>query len=158
MGISPQDTSPQDTGPQDAGHGTILIVEDDPLVRVVLAAAIEDADFDVTIAESADEALRQLSSGLMPRAVVTDIEMAGSLDGLGLARWLSERRAGIGILVVSGRQAPGVGDLPGGVRFCPTLCPGPAPGRDPCRHRDAGPGRMNADSRSSRPGRLRGAA
>jgi DNA-binding response OmpR family regulator len=144
MGISPQDTSPQDTG-----HGTILIVEDDPLVRVVLAAAIEDADFDVTIAESADEALRQLSSGLMPRAVVTDIEMAGSLDGLGLARWLSERRAGIGILVVSGRQAPGVGDLPGGVRF---LAKPFALGRllDAIHAaiRDAGPGRMNADSRS----------
>ncbi len=145
MGIG----SPQDTSPQDSGHGTILIVEDDPLVRVVLAAAVEDAGFDVTIAESADDALRQLSSGLMPRAVVTDIEMAGSLDGLGLARWLSERRAGIGILVVSGRQAPGAGDLPGGVRF---LAKPFALGRllDAIHAaiRDAGPGRMNADSRS----------
>jgi DNA-binding response OmpR family regulator len=101
----------------ESGNATILIVEDDPLVRVVLSAAIEDAGFDVTIADSGDDALRQLSCGLRPRAVVTDIEMAGSLDGIGLARWLTEYRAGTGILVVSGRQAPGAGDLPRGVQF-----------------------------------------
>lgn len=147
MGISPQEFGQEPR--QDAGHGTILIVEDDPLVRVVLAAAVEDAGYDVTIADSADDALHQLSSGLMPRAVVTDIEMAGSLDGLGLARRLSERRAGIGILVVSGRQAPGAGDLPLGVHF---LAKPFALNRllDAIHAaiRDAGPGRMNAELRS----------
>ena len=52
------------------------------------------------------------------QVLVTDVEMAGgSMDGFALARQVRTRWPRIAIIVVSGRQTPGPGDLPEGVEF-----------------------------------------
>jgi hypothetical protein len=56
------------------------------------------------------------------RAVVTDVEMPGRLNGFALGRHVTEKRPFIGLVVVSGRQRPGPDDLPdGGLASWPNL-------------------------------------
>lgn len=102
---------------QGPGPETILLVEDDPLVQIVVAEALEDAGFSVVTAETGDEAMQRLSSGFVPLAIVTDIELPGSTNGTQLAWWASRHQADVDVLVISGRQAVNVEDLPHGVLF-----------------------------------------
>jgi CheY-like chemotaxis protein len=68
----------------------VLVVDDDPLIRVALRAVLEDAGFTVVEAEHGVDALLQLSSGaLMPSLIVLDLAMPG-LDGTELLEALDE--------------------------------------------------------------------
>jgi CheY-like chemotaxis protein len=81
---------------------TILLVEDEALIRAMLVMEFEDAGFEVLEAGSADEAVALLAGGREAAVVVTDVRMPGRLDGLGLAAWLAEHRAGLPVVVTSG--------------------------------------------------------
>lgn len=85
---------------------SVLLVEDEALIRLMLAAEFEDGGFHVHEAGSADEAVRLLDAGLEVAAIVTDVRMPGSMDGLGLAEWLARHRPGLPVVVVSGYVAP----------------------------------------------------
>ncbi len=80
----------------------MLVVEDEALIRLMLAAEFEDGGFKVHEAGSADEAVRLLEAGLQVAAVVTDVRMPGSMDGLGLAAWLADRRPSLRVVIISG--------------------------------------------------------
>jgi len=82
----------------------VLIVEDEPLVRLTGADLLADAGFDVLEASNADEALRILEATPAVRVVFSDVEMPGSTDGLGLARNICRRWPSIGIVLTSGRR------------------------------------------------------
>jgi Response regulator receiver domain len=64
----------------------ILIVEDELLIRMDAAEAIEAAGFEVIQAGNADEAIVILTARPDIHVVFTDIQMPGSMDGLKLAR------------------------------------------------------------------------
>jgi DNA-binding NtrC family response regulator len=81
---------------------SVLLVEDEALIRMMLAGEFEDGGFDVHEANSADQAVRLLEDDLDVAAVVTDVRMPGSMDGLGLVAWLADRRPGLPVLVISG--------------------------------------------------------
>jgi CheY-like chemotaxis protein len=81
---------------------TILVVEDEILVRTVVAAYLRDCGFDVIEADNADEAVRVLEAGVRIDIVFSDINMPGSLDGFGLAQWLRRERPGLKIILTSG--------------------------------------------------------
>jgi CheY-like chemotaxis protein len=95
----------------------VLIVEDEPLVRLRAMQTIEDAGFEVIEAADADEAIRMLESRNDIRVVFTDIQMPGSMDGLKLAHAIRNRWPPIKIIVTSGRGHVGEQDLPEGGRF-----------------------------------------
>jgi CheY-like chemotaxis protein len=95
----------------------ILVVEDEPLVRMFLADALDEAGFKVFEAVNADEALTILQARPDVQAVITDIEMPGSMNGIALAKAVQDRWPGIGLLVTSGRVRPGPDDLPADVAF-----------------------------------------
>ncbi|MGF9761889.1 response regulator [Microvirga sp. 0TCS3.31] len=95
----------------------ILVVEDEPLVRMFLADALDEAGFKVFEAVNADEAVTLLQARPDIQALVTDIEMPGSMNGIGLARVVRDRWPGIGLLITSGRVRPGADDLPADVAF-----------------------------------------
>jgi DNA-binding NtrC family response regulator len=82
----------------------VLIVEDEPFVRLSGVDLLAGAGFEVLEAGNAGEALRILEATPEVRIVFTDVEMPGSLDGLGLARNICQRWPGIGIVVTSGRN------------------------------------------------------
>ncbi len=80
----------------------VLIVEDEPLVRLMGADLLAEAGFEVLEAGNAGEALRILEATPEICVVFSDVEMPGSLDGLGLARKICRRWPRIGILLTSG--------------------------------------------------------
>ena len=90
----------------------VLIVEDEPLVRLVGADVLSDAGFDVIEAANAQEALEVLYTCPDVRVVFTDVEMPGSLDGVGLAWRIRELWPHIGVLITSGRWRPMAATIP----------------------------------------------
>jgi len=91
----------------------VLVVEDDVLVRLAVAAYLRECGFDVVEVGSADEAIRVLEAGIPVDIVFSDVNMPGSLDGFGLAQWLRRERPGLKIILTSGaaRKAKAAGDL-----------------------------------------------
>jgi DNA-binding NtrC family response regulator len=81
---------------------SVLVVEDEALIRMMLAGEFEDGGFEVHEAGGADGAIALLEAGLEVAVVVTDVRMPGSMDGLGLAAWLADRRPGLPVVIVSG--------------------------------------------------------
>ncbi|MEP9367972.1 response regulator [Xanthobacter sp. VNH20] len=81
---------------------TILVVEDEPLVRLVIAEALRDQGFRVVEAASAEEAVLALASGIAVNLVFTDVRMPGVLDGIAFAQWLKRERADLPVLITSG--------------------------------------------------------
>jgi CheY-like chemotaxis protein len=100
--------------------GIVLLVEDEALVRMFAADVLRDEGcFKVAEVVNADEALTVLEARADVRALVTDVEMLGSLDGFTLARVVKQAWPNIGIVVTSGRMAPGPKGLPSGALFIP---------------------------------------
>ena len=96
----------------------ILVVEDEPLVRMFLSDFLDEAGFKVFEAVNADEAVSILQARPDIQAVVTDVEMpTGSMNGFELARVVRERWSGVGLVITSGRERPGPDDLPDDVAF-----------------------------------------
>ena len=95
----------------------VLIVEDEPLIRIAAVVIIEDAGFEVIEAASTDEAIRILECRSDIRVVFTDLHLPGSMDGLKLAHAVRNRWPPIKIIVTSGRGLITEHDLPEGSRF-----------------------------------------
>ena len=95
----------------------VLIVEDEMLLRMRAVEMVEDAGYTPIEAMDADEAVAILESRSDIALVCTDIQMPGSMDGLGLAHVVHKRWPLIKILVVSGQLKPAGIDLPPCSRF-----------------------------------------
>lgn len=95
---------------------TVLVVEDDFLVRLCAADALSDAGFNVLQAASGPDAMRILEDGPVD-VVFTDINMPGAFDGAGLALRVKRRWPKTVLVVTSGRGCPEE-DL-GDTRFLP---------------------------------------
>ena len=95
---------------------TILLVEDEVLIRMMLADELRGRGFNVVEAQNADEALTLLQTLLQSRVpvglVLTDVQLPGSMDGIGLARLLRATRPELKVVIASGNIscAPG-GDI-----------------------------------------------
>ena len=87
-------------------HPRILVVEDEPLLRMFNADMLSDAGFEVLEASDADEALRLLETTRDIKVVFTDVEMPGLIDGFALAERIEARWPDIGVVVTSGRRYP----------------------------------------------------
>jgi CheY-like chemotaxis protein len=73
---------------QNQQNAVVLIVEDEPMVRLTGADLLAEAGFEVFEAGNANEALRILEATPEVRVVFSDVEMPGSLDGVICQRWL----------------------------------------------------------------------
>lgn len=83
---------------------TILIVDDEPLVRLVAAEFMEDAGWIAVEAANASEALAVLSEKKNIQVLFTDINMPG-MDGLELARHVHRMDPRIELVITSGKRA-----------------------------------------------------
>ena len=84
---------------------TVLLVDDDVLVRNLLRRNLEMAGFSVLAAANAAEALdvwRACNNRI--DALLTDVEMAGG-DGITLAEQLTRERTDMAVLIMSGGTA-----------------------------------------------------
>jgi CheY-like chemotaxis protein len=96
---------------------TILVVEDDFLIRLNAVDMIKSGGFEVIEAANADEAIVILEKRLDITVVFTDIQMPGSMDGLKLAAAIRGRWPPIRIVATSGLVEVTEDDLPSGSRF-----------------------------------------
>ena len=95
----------------------VLIVEDESLLRATAMDMVVEAGFHAIAASDADEAIRILESRNDIRAVFTDIQMPGSMDGLRLAHVVRNRWPPVALIVTSGQTNVAEGHLPTGGRF-----------------------------------------
>ena len=99
-------------GASSGSRGVVLIVEDEPLVRMVAVATAQDAGFDAIEATDADSAIAILETRNDIRIVFADIHLPGSMDGLKLARAVRDRWPPIELILTSGLMKIGQRDLP----------------------------------------------
>jgi two-component sensor histidine kinase/CheY-like chemotaxis protein len=96
---------------------TVLVVEDEMMLRMRAVDMVEDAGFSSVEAVNADDALAILESRSDIDLLFTDIQMPGSMDGLKLAHAVNERWPSIKIILVSGQLKLTDDDRPADSRF-----------------------------------------
>jgi len=83
------------------GEGVVLVVEDNPDVADALVSMLERLGYEVRSVRDADAALNAINEQDFD-LVVSDIVMAGSRDGVGLARAIREHKPRLPVLLVTG--------------------------------------------------------
>ncbi len=110
----------------------VLLVEDEPLIREMLAEDMIDAGLEVAEAPSAEAALGAGSAAGAarppPRILVTDVNLGGGMDGLALATEARRRWPGVGVVVMTGNP--------------PNLAGRASDPREVCLHKPFGPSRL----------------
>ena len=93
-----------------------LIVEDDPSQRGMLCLLLEESHYDVIQCESAEAAERVLAkNGGALSLLITDVNLAGAMNGVELAFIAKESQPKLDVVVTSGRRL--AGSLPDGAKF-----------------------------------------
>lgn len=95
----------------------VLVVEDEPLIRMDIADQLQNLDFEVMEAANAAEALDMLTANPNIQVIFTDIDMPGSMDGLKLAAAVRDRWPPVKIIVTSGHRKVAMAELPDDSRF-----------------------------------------
>ncbi len=96
------------------------VIEDQPEVRNLAAAILEETDLDVAEAASAEEALAFLDErGPEVAMMFVDVKLPGRMDGVDLARIAAESWPWIRSVVTSGAMDRPLNDLPRAARFMP---------------------------------------
>jgi CheY-like chemotaxis protein len=93
---------------------TILIVEDEVLVRTAIAEYLRHCGYRVVETTSSDEALSVLQEvDIKVDVVLSDVKISGAMDGFGLAKWVRENRPGVQVILTGSveKAAHAAGDL-----------------------------------------------
>ena len=100
---------------------TVLVVEDEVLLRLIISEYLRDCGYRVVEAANADEAVLVLGhQHLAVDILFSDIDMPGSMDGFGLAQWTRSNRPGLEVILT--------GSVPRAVNAAASLCEdGPVP-------------------------------
>ena len=96
---------------------TVLVVDDEPLIRMNLTAFLEDEGYEVLEAENADAAIATLERHASIQIVVTDVQMPGSMDGVNLAHFIRDRWPPTVLIISSGVARLTASDLPSQTAF-----------------------------------------
>ena len=86
-------------------QATVLVVEDEVLIRLMIADALRSQGITVIEASNGDEAMHVLQSALSIHLLLTDIRMPSALDGLALAHAARAARPGLKLVVASSHKA-----------------------------------------------------
>src|SRR3954454_21284644 len=95
----------------------VLVVEDEVLLRWTTVSVIDETGFTASEAGSAVEAISILERRSDVWAVVTDVQMPGSIDGLKLAHLIRVRWPNVKVIVTSGQLKLREDDVPAGCRY-----------------------------------------
>jgi two-component system, cell cycle response regulator CpdR len=97
-------------------RATALVVEDDPMQREMMCVLLEESNYNVIQCESAEAAelvLDKCSNSLA--LMITDVSLAGRMNGVELAHIATSRNPSLDVVVTSGRDLPE--PLPEGAKF-----------------------------------------
>jgi len=106
--------------PRRVERAPVLIVEDDPDLRVLAAALLEESDLRVVECEDAEQAFAALCRQAEDIALIfADIRLPGLLDGVDLAQRVSVLWPHVTMIVTSGHPGERVKALPEHVVYLP---------------------------------------
>ena len=114
-------SSPKPVAPP-AAAPRVLLVEDELLVRMIIADTLRDSGYAVIEAFNGDEAISILAAGAPIDLVITDVRMPGSADGLDVLHFVRRTRPELPVVVTSGHLEPRLAQVGGAVRFLPKPC------------------------------------
>lgn len=100
-----------------ASRMSVLVVEDEPLLRLDIIDILLDAGFMVYEASNALEAIKVLAQREDIGLVFTDVDMPGGMDGIELAAYVRDRWPPLKLIVTSGYRKVAVGEIPNDSRF-----------------------------------------
>jgi CheY-like chemotaxis protein len=106
LGAALINTSSQLAPRADQQSITVLVVEDEVLVRFDTADMLREAGYLVLEAANADEARSLLKTFPEIALIFSDIQMPGSMDGAAFARFVRENYPEIQVILTSGAVAP----------------------------------------------------
>jgi len=88
---------------EDQAHPpTVLVVEDEVLIRMSTADYLRGYGHHIIEVGSGDEAVAVLKTDVRVDVVFTDVSMPGNLNGFGLAQWVRSERPGVRVILTSG--------------------------------------------------------
>ena len=87
------------------GSRTVLLVEDDALLRVSAADHLRGKGYHIIEAGSVIEPATVLSSGPPVHLVFSDIDLPGATGGLSLAVWINSHHPHVPVILTSGVRA-----------------------------------------------------
>lgn len=97
---------PRPLGDQMTDQVLLLLVEDEPLLRLAAGAALEDGGFGVTFASGGAEAMLALGHQAFPVAgLITDIRLGSGPDGWEVARRARETHPLLPVVYITGDSA-----------------------------------------------------
>jgi CheY-like chemotaxis protein len=99
---------------------SVLVVEDEPLIRINIVTELEDEGFTVLEAGDAREATALLEAHAVVNVIFTDMDIPGGINGLELARLFRERVPAMHVIVTSGFHYIYEEDLPPLASFSPS--------------------------------------
>jgi DNA-binding response OmpR family regulator len=88
-----------------SGRPTIALIEDDPMLRSVIAAAIDDANYNVVSAAGGAEGLAVLESRTIDLAII-DIVLPGRMNGIDVVREARRYNPELRVILTSGHPPP----------------------------------------------------
>jgi len=95
----------------------ILVVEDEPLIRLAAIMLVERLGYRALEAANADEAISLLEAHAEITIIFTDVQMEGSMDGIALTHWAAGRWPPLRFIIVSGGMTPKLHEIPPGAAF-----------------------------------------
>jgi len=95
---------------------SILVVEDEFLIRWMLSEELRSAGYHVIEACDASEALSAMKA-VRPDLVISDVRMPGPLDGLDLLAWVKENLGALPMIIISDHLHPEQALVDGAVQF-----------------------------------------
>jgi CheY-like chemotaxis protein len=93
---------------------TILVVDDEVIIRTAISEYLRDCGYKVIEAASVDEAVLVLQQAeITVHIVLSDVEMPGARDGFALARWVREHRPTLQVILAgsAARATKAAGEL-----------------------------------------------
>jgi CheY-like chemotaxis protein len=101
----------------DAHRTTVLVVDDESLVRLDIVESLNAAGYATQDASCAEEAIQMLEQHPGIKVVFTDIQMPGSMDGLALSHYVRNRWPPTIIVIISGKGNVAPDELPSDADF-----------------------------------------
>jgi CheY-like chemotaxis protein len=104
---------------QHKAPGKVLVVDDEPFVRMLVADVLDEAGFEVVEASDARTALKRLELAADVHVLFTDINMPPGMNGLELAEQVHQRWPTVGLVISSGYERPSNQQIANGGVFVP---------------------------------------
>lgn len=99
------------------GKNVVLVVEDNPIIRMGAIDLVLAAGYEAIEAHDADEAIRILESRSDIDLVFTDVQMPGTMDGIKLSHYIRKRWPPVKLILASGNAILEESMLPEGTGF-----------------------------------------